>query len=120
MSHGDSISKLPKGFTITASTDNTEIAAIENRKKQFYGLQFHPEVEHTPKGKQMLRNFLFYVCGCEPNWTMKTFAKESIEQIRDKVGDKKVILGLSGGVDSSVTAMLIHKAIGKQSDLHFC
>ncbi|RJP94427.1 MAG: glutamine-hydrolyzing GMP synthase [Desulfobacteraceae bacterium] len=114
MSHGDSISKLPKEFTITASTDNTEIAAIENRKKQFYGLQFHPEVEHTPKGKQMLRNFLFSVCGCEPNWTMKTFAKESIEQIRDKVDDKKVILGLSGGVDSSVTAMLIHKAIGKQ------
>ncbi|MDO9262329.1 MAG: glutamine-hydrolyzing GMP synthase, partial [Desulfosalsimonadaceae bacterium] len=113
MSHGDSISKLPKEFVITASTDNTEIAAVENRDKQFYGLQFHPEVEHTPKGKQMLRNFLFTICGCKPNWTMKTFAKESIEQIRTQVGDKKVILGLSGGVDSSVTAMLIHKAIGK-------
>ncbi|MFZ2634548.1 MAG: glutamine-hydrolyzing GMP synthase [Desulfosalsimonadaceae bacterium] len=113
MSHGDSISKLPKEFVITASTDNTEIAAVENRDKHFYGLQFHPEVEHTPQGKQMLRNFLFTICGCKPNWTMKTFAKESIEQIRAQVGDKKVILGLSGGVDSSVTAMLIHKAIGK-------
>jgi len=113
MSHGDSITNLPQGFVVTASTENTEIAAIENRKKHFYGLQFHPEVEHTPKGKQMLRNFLFNICGCKPNWTMKTFAKESIEQIRTQVGDKKVILGLSGGVDSSVTAMLIHSAIGK-------
>ena len=113
MSHGDSISKLPKEFIITASTDNTEIAAVENRDKHFYGLQFHPEVEHTPQGKQMLKNFLFTICGCKPNWTMKTFAKESIEQIKAQVGDKKVILGLSGGVDSSVTAMLIHKAIGK-------
>ncbi|MDA8404502.1 MAG: glutamine-hydrolyzing GMP synthase [Desulfobacteraceae bacterium] len=113
MSHGDSISQLPKEFEITASTDNTEIAAVENRDKHFYGLQFHPEVEHTPKGKQMLRNFLFHICGCKPDWTMKTFAKESIGQIRDTVGDKKVILGLSGGVDSSVTAMMIHNAIGK-------
>jgi GMP synthase (glutamine-hydrolysing) len=113
MSHGDSITNLPKEFVVTASTENTEIAAVENRKKHFYGLQFHPEVEHTPKGKQMLRNFLFNICGCKPNWTMKTFAKESIEQIRTQVGDKKVILGLSGGVDSSVTAMLIHNAIGK-------
>ncbi len=113
MSHGDSISKLPKGFSITASTDNTPVAAAENVKKNLYGLQFHPEVEHTPKGKQMLRNFLFNVCGCKRNWNMKTFAKESIQQIKDAVGDKKVILGLSGGVDSSVTAVLIHQAIGK-------
>ncbi len=113
MSHGDSISKLPKGFSITASTDNTPVAAAENIKKNLYGLQFHPEVEHTPKGKQMLRNFLFNVCGCKRNWNMKTFAKESIQQIKKTVGDKKVILGLSGGVDSSVTAVLIHQAIGK-------
>lgn len=113
MSHGDSISKLPKGFTITASTDNTPVAAAQNRKKHLYGLQFHPEVEHTPAGKQMLRNFLFNVCACKRSWTMKAFAKEAIAQIKDTVGDKKVILGLSGGVDSSVTAMLIHQAIGK-------
>ncbi len=113
MSHGDSISKLPEGFEITASTPDTPIAATVKRKLNFYGLQFHPEVEHTPMGKTMLRNFLFQVCGCKKNWTMKSFAKESIQNIRETVKDKKVILGLSGGVDSSVTAMLIHKAIGK-------
>lgn len=113
MSHGDSITRLPEAFHVTASTENTEIAAIENRDRRFYGLQFHPEVEHTPEGKQMLRNFLFNICGCKPDWTMRTFAKEAIENIRGAVGDKKAILGLSGGVDSSVTAMLIHKAIGK-------
>ncbi|MBC2717705.1 MAG: glutamine-hydrolyzing GMP synthase [Desulfobacteraceae bacterium] len=112
MSHGDSIRKLPKGFSITATTDNTPVAAAQNVKKNLYGLQFHPEVEHTPKGKQMLRNFLFNVCGCKRNWTMKTFARESIQQIQKAVGDKKVLLGLSGGVDSSVTAVLIHQAIG--------
>ncbi|MCD6585365.1 MAG: glutamine-hydrolyzing GMP synthase [Desulfobacteraceae bacterium] len=113
MSHGDSITKLPKGFSVTASTDNTPVAAAENIKKNLYGLQFHPEVEHTPKGKQMLRNFLFNACDCKRNWNMKAFAKESIQQIKKTVGDKKVILGLSGGVDSSVTAVLIHQAIGK-------
>jgi GMP synthase (glutamine-hydrolysing) len=112
MSHGDSISKLPQGFSITASTDNTTVAAAENVKKNLFGFQFHPEVEHTPKGKQMLRNFLFNVCDCKRNWNMKAFAKESIQQIKEAVGNKKVILGLSGGVDSSVTAVLIHQAIG--------
>jgi len=112
MSHGDSISKLPKGFSITASTDNTPVAAAQNVKKNLYGLQFHPEVEHTPKGKQMLRNFLFNVCSCRRSWTMRAFAKESIQQIKEAAKDKKVILGLSGGVDSSVTAVLIHQAIG--------
>ena len=113
MSHGDSITKLPKGFVITASTDNTKIAAAANNKKRFYCLQYHPEVEHTPKGKRMIQNFLFNVCDCKRRWTMKMFAKKSIQEISDSVGDKKIILGLSGGVDSSVTAMLIHKAIGK-------
>jgi GMP synthase (glutamine-hydrolysing) len=113
MSHGDSISKLPKGFSVTATTDNTPVAAAKNEKKGLYGLQFHPELEHTPKGKQMLRNFLFNVCKCKRNWNMKAFAKESIQQVKEAVGDKKVILGLSGGVDSSVTAVLIHQAIGK-------
>jgi GMP synthase (glutamine-hydrolysing) len=84
-----------------------------HREKRLYGLQFHPEVEHTPMGKTMLANFLFKVCGCKKSWTMKSFAKEAVEQIRETVQNKKVILGLSGGVDSSVTALLIHKAIGK-------
>ncbi|MCP4113290.1 MAG: glutamine-hydrolyzing GMP synthase, partial [Desulfobacteraceae bacterium] len=112
MSHGDSITKLPKGFETIASTENTEFAAIVHDKNKFYGLQFHPEVEHTQKGRDMLKNFLFDVCGCKRTWTMKSFAKESADQIRETVKDKKVILGLSGGVDSSVTALLIHRAIG--------
>ena len=113
MSHGDSIEKLPKGFTVTATTGNTPIAAAENHRKRLYGLQFHPEVEHTPKGKSMLQSFLFDVCGCRRSWTMESFAKSSIREIRDQIGNQKVILGLSGGVDSSVTALLIHKAVGK-------
>ena len=113
MSHGDSNEKLPRGFQITASTENTRIAATVHPKKNLYGLQFHPEVQHTSRGQTMLRNFLFDVCGCKRTWTMKSFAKDSIAQIREAVGDKKIILGLSGGVDSSVTALLLHKAIGK-------
>ncbi|BBO88264.1 glutamine-hydrolyzing GMP synthase [Desulfosarcina ovata] len=113
MSHGDSIQAVPQGFEVTASTENTTIAAIADAQKQFYGVQFHPEVEHTVKGRQIIRNFLYDICGCKRSWTMKSFARETIEQIREKVGDKKVILGLSGGVDSSVTALLIHQAIGK-------
>ncbi len=114
MSHGDSIEKNPPDFTIAASTKNTKAAAIVNSRKKFYGLQFHPEVQHTPKGKLMLKNFLFDACGCRRTWTMKKFAEDSIKEIREMVKNKKVILGLSGGVDSSVTAMLIHRAIGKQ------
>ncbi len=113
MSHGDSIKKLPEGFTLNASTENTEIAAIVNESKRLYGLQFHPEVEHTPMGKKILKNFLFDICGCRHSWTMKSFAQKAINEVRKTVGNKKVILGLSGGVDSSVTAMLIHKAVGK-------
>jgi len=113
MSHGDAITKLPQDFTVTASTANTRFAAVADPSRKFYGVQFHPEVEHTPLGKKMLRNFIFKVCGCKPNWTMKSFARNAIAEIRKTVGDRKVILGLSGGVDSSVTALLIHQAIGK-------
>jgi GMP synthase (glutamine-hydrolysing) len=114
MSHGDSIQKLPRDFTVIGSTANTKFAAATNARKKLWGLQFHPEVAHTPMGKRMLQNFLFEICGCERSWTMKSFARETIETVRRAVADKKVILGLSGGVDSSVTALLIHKSIGKQ------
>ena len=114
MSHGDTTSRLPEGFMVTASTENTKIAAVENVKKRLYGLQFHPEVAHTPQGKKMLSNFLFEICGCKSQWTMKSFIGKAVEEIKGEVGEKKVILGLSGGVDSSVTAMLLNRALGKQ------
>jgi GMP synthase (glutamine-hydrolysing) len=114
MSHGDSIGKLPLGFAITASTENTPVAATENAKKHFYGLQFHPEVVHTKAGKKMLANFLSDICHCKKSWSMKSFVTHAINEIRQQIGDGKVILGLSGGVDSSVAAVLLHKAIGKK------
>jgi GMP synthase (glutamine-hydrolysing) len=113
MSHGDKIGKLPAGFVLTASTENAPIAAAENSKNRFYGLQFHPEVAHTHAGKKILANFLFDICGCKKTWSMKSFVNQAIEEIRNQVGSEKVILGLSGGVDSSVAAVLLHKAVGK-------
>ncbi|MEE4606770.1 MAG: glutamine-hydrolyzing GMP synthase [Desulfobacteraceae bacterium] len=114
MSHGDSIRRLPRGFKTSASTTNTKIAAAVHPKRNLFGFQYHPEVVHSQMGKKMLRNFLFNICGCKRSWTMKSFARRSIEEIRSTVADKKVILGLSGGVDSSVAAVLLHKSIGKQ------
>ena len=114
MSHGDSVVRLPDGFDIIASTENTRIAAVAHKERKFYGLQFHPEVVHTPEGKKMLGNFLFNICGCKKSWTMKSFVRKSIEEIKAEVGHKRVILGLSGGVDSSVATALLYKAIGKQ------
>lgn len=113
MSHGDSAVELPDDFKITASTNNTPIAAIANSEKQLYGLQFHPEVEHSVNGSLMISKFVTDICGCEKSWTMSSFSEGAVAQIRDAVQDKKVIMGLSGGVDSSVAATLIHKAIGK-------
>jgi len=111
-SHGDKITKLPKGFKTIATTDNSPFAAIQNG--QTYGIQFHPEVAHTPRGKEILKNFVFNVCGCQPSWTMESFIDKTIADIREQVGRERVILGLSGGVDSSVAAALIHRAIGSQ------
>jgi GMP synthase (glutamine-hydrolysing) len=113
MSHGDKIGELPPDFTSLAYTENSPYAVIGN-KNNIYGLQFHPEVAHTPEGKTILRNFIYKICGCKRNWTMGNFVNESIARIREQVGDGKVINALSGGVDSSVVATLIHRAIGDQ------
>ncbi|MCP4672715.1 MAG: glutamine-hydrolyzing GMP synthase, partial [Desulfobacula sp.] len=113
MSHGDSAIELPHDFVVTASTKNTAIAAIANHNKKFYGLQLHPEVEHSINGSLMISHFLFDICNCTKNWTMQSFCDGAVAQIKEAVGNKKVIMGLSGGVDSSVAATLIHKAIGK-------
>ena len=112
MSHGDLIKKLPAGFKCTAFTDNSPIAAIENPIKKIYGLQFHPEVAHTSDGTTLLNNFIFDICKCNKNWKVDSLAKYSIQNIRTQVGDGHVLCGLSGGVDSSVVAMLVHEAIG--------
>lgn len=114
MSHGDSIKSIPEGFELIAKTPNTELAAIENKQKNIYAIQFHPEVVHTENGIKIIENFLFNICKCERNWNMGSFIEYEIKRIKETVGDKNVILGLSGGVDSSVAAVLIEKAIGKQ------
>ncbi len=111
MSHGDKLDKLPAGFTPLAHTPNSPVAAIANPQKKIFGVQFHPEVVHTPLGSKILGNFLFRVCGLRGQWTPKSFIQESVESIRKQVGAEKVVLGLSGGVDSSVAAALIHKAV---------
>ncbi len=114
MSHGDSVAQPPAGFVVSAQTDNTGTAAIEDPVRKLYGLQFHPEVVHTEEGQKILRNFLFEICGCSGEWTMASFVEEASERIRKQVGQGHVVLGLSGGVDSSVAAVLLHRAVGKQ------
>jgi len=112
MSHGDFITQMPPGFKSIGKTENTPFAAFSHTEKELYGVQFHPEVKHTANGQKMLENFLFEICGCNTDWTMGSFIEDEIEAIRKKVGNKKVICGLSGGIDSSVAAILVHKAIG--------
>lgn len=113
MSHTDYISKVPKGFKITAKSADCPVAAMENVNRNLYAMQFHPEVQHTEQGSNMLRNFLFKVCCCKGDWQMSSFVATTIENLKKQIGDKKVLCGLSGGVDSSVAAVLVHKAIGK-------
>ena len=112
MSHGDSVMQLPTGFEILAHTDNTPNAAIADHDRQLYGVQFHPEVVHSIGGLAMIRNFVYHICDCDPTWTTEAFVEESIREIRAKVGEKRVLLALSGGVDSSTLAFLLHRAIG--------
>ena len=114
MSHADQVSKLPKNFNVVASTNNSRLAIIENKKKKLYGVQFHPEVTHTDNGKVLIKNFLFSICKIKKNWSPKDQKMKLIENIRDQVGVNKVICALSGGVDSSVVAQLLNKAIGKK------
>ena len=112
MSHGDSCTDLPSGFGVLAHTDNTACAAIANTEQKLFGVQFHPEVVHSEGGIALIRNFVYHICECEPTWTTEAFVEESIREIKAKVGDKKVLLALSGGVDSSTLAFLLHRAIG--------
>jgi len=113
-SHGDKLLELPEGYHAVARTENSDFAAIEDSNRRFYGLQFHPEVFHTDRGVDIIRNYLHGICGCVGDWSMANYVEMAVDTIRKQVGDKHVILGLSGGVDSSVAAALIHKAIGAQ------
>ncbi|MFO7629155.1 MAG: glutamine-hydrolyzing GMP synthase [Prochlorococcaceae cyanobacterium] len=114
MSHGDSVERLPEGFARLAHTDNTPEAAVADHQRRLYGVQFHPEVVHSTGGMAMLRNFVYHICGCEADWTTAAFIDEAVADVRAQVGDKRVLLALSGGVDSSTLAFLLHKAIGDQ------
>ena len=113
-SHGDEVTGLPAGFRVAAKTSSSPFAAVEDPQRKLYGLQFHPEVAHTPRGKEILQNFVYHICHCAMDWTMGSFIEEACARVRRQVGRNKVVLGLSGGVDSSVTAALLHKAIGDQ------
>ena len=113
MSHTDFVAELPEGFENIGSTDHCPNAAMQNREKNFYGIQFHPEVNHTNRGTEILRNFVYNICGCTGKWKMNSFVEDTIKALKEKIGDKKALCALSGGVDSSVAAALVNKAIGK-------
>jgi GMP synthase (glutamine-hydrolysing) len=114
MSHGDHVTELPAGFSVDASTEHAPVAAMSHANRKLYAVQFHPEVRHSVYGNEMIRNFLYQVCECHGDWSMESFIEDTVRDIRNEVGDRKVLCALSGGVDSSVVAILIHKAIGEQ------
>ena len=114
MSHGDRVTRLPAGFTVKATSENAPFAVASDEKRRIYTTMFHPEVVHTPDGAKLIRNFVIGIAGCKGDWTMKAFREEAIAKIRAQVGKGRVLCGLSGGVDSSVAAVLIHEAIGDQ------
>jgi GMP synthase (glutamine-hydrolysing) len=114
-SHGDKLTKLPKGFSPVAVSDNSPFSAVEDRARRFYGIQFHPEVAHTPRGREIISNFVHGICGCGKEWNMRNYVDQAVDEIRAQVGNERVILGLSGGVDSSVAAALLHKQSNRRS-----
>ncbi len=114
MSHGDTVVEAPEGFKVTATTSSSPVAAMEDARRKLYGVQFHPEVAHTPLGKEILKNFLFSAADLLPTWTMVSIIEQAVEEVREQVGDNKIICGLSGGVDSATAAVLVHKAVGDQ------
>ena len=114
MSHGDRIQQMPEGFSVLASSTSSPVAAMAHHSRRIFGVQFHPEVVHTPRGTKILKNFLFRICGCRPLWTMSSFVERTTADLRERIGNDRVICGVSGGVDSTITAVLLHKAIGRQ------
>ena len=117
MSHGDRVEALPDGFVVAGESENSPLAAMEDRSRHYYGVQFHPEVTHTPKGQVIIDRFVHDICGCPGDWTPGNIVADAIATVRETVGDGQVLLGLSGGVDSSVVAALLHEAIGRPADL---
>src|SRR3954463_9087158 len=114
MSHGDHIEQPPKGYRVTAESNGNPISAFRHEKRPIFGVQFHPEVAHTPRGREIISNFLFEICKAEPTWTAGAFIEEEVARVKERVGKSRVICGLSGGVDSSVAAALVHRAVGEQ------
>jgi len=114
MSHGDRIDEMPQGFKVLASSKNSPVASMADPSRKLFGVQFHPEVAHTPNGRRILKNFLFRICGCEPLWTMSSFVERTVKDLRERIGKERVICGVSGGVDSTITAVLLHKAVGSR------
>ena len=120
MTHTDFVETIPEGFKKIAYTSDCPIAGIENVDKKIYGIQFHPEVNHTKNGTKIIHNFVYNICGCKGDWNMSSFVEESVKGLREKIGDKKALCALSGGVDSSVAAVLLNKAIRKKFNLYIC
>src|SRR5918994_1630295 len=119
MSHGDAIASAPPGFRVTATTSGAPVAALEDRDRAVYGVQFHPEVAHTERGQEVLKSFLYDVCGCHPSWTNTSIIEQAVNEVREEVGGERVLCGLSGGGDSAVAAAPLHKATGGQPPTAF-